>query len=56
MDVKRRELAGPRKAAPRKAGPSKAAPSEVEPSEAEPRKDGRIVAAIYIRLAIAAKV
>ena len=51
MDVKRRELAEP----------SEAEPSEAAPSEAAPRKDGRIVAVIYIRLAkvsiaIAAKV
>ncbi len=45
MDAKRRELAS-------------VGPSEAEPSEAGPRKDGpseagRIVAVIYIRLAIA---
>jgi len=56
VDVKRRELAAPSEAGPSEAAPSEAAPSEVEPSEAEPRKDGRIVAAIYIRLAIVAKV
>ncbi len=57
MDAKRKELAS--EAGPSEAGPS--APSEAAPSEAAPRKDGpseagRIVAAIYIRLAIAAKV
>jgi hypothetical protein len=57
VDAKRRELAS--EAAPSEAAPSEAAPSEAAPSalsEAAPRKDGRIVAAIYIRLAIAAKV
>jgi hypothetical protein len=52
VDAKRRELAS--EAAPSEAAPSEAGPSAL--SEAAPRKDGRIVAAIYIRLAIAAKV
>jgi len=50
VDVKRRELP----AEPSVAEPSVAA-SEAA-SEAAPRKDGRIVAAIYIRLAKVSKV
>ncbi len=56
MDVKRRELAAPSVAAPRKDGPSVAAPSVAAPRKDGPSEAGRIVAVIYIRLAIAAKV